>query len=73
MSKKDKNFKEKKILDKNIYLIIKVESCTICGSDLRIFREGSKRIIEPRIIGHETSGKITFQKVKNLKLVTKYL
>ena len=50
-----------------------MESCTICGSDLRIFREGSKRITEPRIIGHETSGKIYFSKSKKLKLVTKYL
>ena len=59
---------KKKFLDKDIYLIIKVESCTICGSDLRIFREGSKRITEPRIIGHETSGKIYFSKSKKFKV-----
>lgn len=63
-----KILKKKKFLDKNIYLIIKVESCTICGSDLRIFREGSKRITEPRIIGHETSGKIYFSKSKKFKV-----
>jgi len=66
--KKIKILKKRMILDESVYLIIKVESCTICGSDLRIFNEGSKRIIEPRIIGHETSGKIFFSKSKKFKI-----
>ena len=39
-------------------IIVKVKACAICGSDLRIFKEGNKRIVEPRILGHEISGEI---------------
>jgi L-iditol 2-dehydrogenase len=39
-------------------LIVKVQACAICGSDLRILREGNKRIVAPRIIGHEIAGEI---------------
>jgi L-iditol 2-dehydrogenase len=39
-------------------LVVKVEACAICGSDLRIYREGNARIEEPRIIGHEISGQV---------------
>ena len=40
----------------------------ICGSDLRIFKEGSPRINVPRIIGHETSGVVVFSKMKKIKV-----
>jgi L-iditol 2-dehydrogenase len=39
-------------------LLVKVHSCAICGSDLRIFRDGSPRILPPRVIGHEIAGEI---------------
>lgn len=51
-----------------IGIVIKVNSCMICGSDLRIFKEGSKRIKKPTVIGHETSGKIIFSKLKKFKV-----
>ena len=38
--------------------LLKVESCAICGSDLRIFKHGNSRITYPAVIGHEISGKI---------------
>jgi L-iditol 2-dehydrogenase len=38
--------------------LIKVEACAVCGSDIRIFREGNPRISPPRIIGHEVSGQV---------------
>lgn len=63
-----KLIKKRKKNIKNIYLIIKVSSCMICGSDIRIFKEGSPRINVPRIIGHETSGKIVFSKTKKFKI-----
>jgi len=66
--KKIKLIKKKIKSIKNIYLIIKVNSCMICGSDLRIFKEGSPRINVPRIIGHETSGKIVFSKIQKFKI-----
>ncbi len=66
--KKIKLIKNKVSNFKNIYLIIKVNSCMICGSDIRIFKEGSSRIKVPRIIGHETSGKIVLSRIKKFKV-----
>ena len=63
-----------KVVNRNIKnidnnsLIIKVSSCMICGSDLRIFKEGSVRIKKPMIIGHETSGVIVHSKIKKMKV-----
>jgi len=37
-------------------LLIRVEACAVCGSDLRIFRRGDPRASLPRIIGHEIAG-----------------
>lgn len=37
-------------------LLIRVEACAVCGSDLRIFRRGDPRAKLPRIIGHEIAG-----------------
>ncbi len=39
-------------------ILIKVDSCSICGSDLRIISKGNKRIKYPQIIGHEIAGTI---------------
>lgn len=37
---------------------IKVDSCAICGSDIRIFNHGNDRVSYPAIIGHEISGTV---------------
>src|SRR5882757_9715376 len=34
-------------------VLIKVEACSVCGTDLRTYRHGDKKIIPPRILGHE--------------------
>ncbi len=39
-------------------LKIKVDSCAVCGSDIRIYNKGNDRIKYPAIIGHEVSGKV---------------
>lgn len=39
-------------------ILIKVKSCSICGSDLKIFNKGTKRFKLPQITGHEISGQI---------------
>lgn len=39
--------------------LMKVESVSICGSDVRIFRHGNPRVKPPTIIGHEAAGVIT--------------
>lgn len=36
--------------------LLRVESVSVCGSDIRIFRHGNPRVVPPAIIGHETSG-----------------
>ncbi len=42
----------------NDEVLLKVRSCAICGSDLKIAKFGNSRIVENRIIGHEISGVI---------------
>jgi L-iditol 2-dehydrogenase len=39
-------------------VLVKVRSCAVCGSDIRIFRHGNARVSPPRILGHESSGEI---------------
>lgn len=43
---------------KNDNAIVKVNACSICGTDLRTYLHGSKKILPPRVIGHEFSGTI---------------
>ncbi|MCX8081794.1 MAG: zinc-dependent dehydrogenase [bacterium] len=40
-------------------VVIKVKSCAICGTDVKVFHYGHKHIIFPRITGHEVSGVIS--------------
>ena len=37
-------------------MLVKVESCAVCGSDLRIFNHGNARVKSGRTVGHEISG-----------------
>lgn len=39
-------------------LLIQVEACAICGSDLRIYKRGDARARYPIIIGHEIAGTV---------------
>ena len=39
-------------------LKLKVDSCALCGSDIRIFNKGNDRIRYPAVIGHEVSGTV---------------
>jgi len=38
--------------------LVKVYSCAVCGSDIRIYHYGNPRVHPPAIIGHESSGEI---------------
>lgn len=40
-------------------IIIRVDCCLICGTDLKIWRIGNPKVIPPRILGHEVCGQIT--------------
>ncbi len=39
-------------------VLVKVHSCAICGSDIRIFHSGNSRVEFPAIIGHEIAGEV---------------
>lgn len=39
-------------------ILIKIDCCSLCGSDLRIINSGSKRITCPSVLGHEISGRV---------------
>ncbi len=39
-------------------LVIRVAACAICGTDIKIYHNGHRHIIPPRITGHEVSGEI---------------
>ena len=38
--------------------LLKVHACSVCGSDLKIYRYGNKRLSYPVIVGHEVAGEI---------------
>lgn len=38
--------------------LLKVHACTVCGSDIKIYRYGNKRLNYPVIVGHEIAGEI---------------
>lgn len=39
-------------------LLVKVESCAICGTDVKVYHYGHRLIHPPRITGHEVAGTI---------------
>ncbi len=39
-------------------VLIKIDACAVCGTDLRTYRHGDKKIIPPRILGHEFCGTV---------------
>ena len=39
-------------------VLLRVRSCAVCGSDIRIFHSGNSRVVPPRIIGHEIAGEV---------------
>jgi L-iditol 2-dehydrogenase len=52
------SLKSSKINSKKDDVIIEVGSCGLCGTDLKIFNYGSKRLKKNRIMGHEIAGLI---------------
>jgi L-iditol 2-dehydrogenase len=38
--------------------LLEVESCTVCGSDLKIYHNGNPRLEYPVIVGHELAGTV---------------
>ncbi len=51
-------------------LLLRVRSCAVCGSDIRIYHYGNPRVKPPQIIGHEIAGDVVEvgSKVKRFKV-----
>ena len=58
---------DKPVCDENS-ILVRVKSCAVCGSDIRIFHSGNSRINPPQILGHEMAGEV----VETGKNVTGY-
>lgn len=39
-------------------VLIKISTCAVCGTDVRIFYHGQKNVVPPHITGHEIAGTI---------------
>jgi len=39
-------------------VLLEIESCCVCGTDKRTYQHGDKKIIPPRILGHEFCGRV---------------
>jgi len=39
-------------------ILVRVKSCAVCGSDIRIYHQGNPRVKPPQIIGHEIAGEV---------------
>jgi len=39
-------------------ILVKIEACAVCGTDIRIFHYGDSRIKPPAILGHEIAGEV---------------
>ena len=39
-------------------VLLKIHACSVCGTDLRTYRHGDKKIIPPRVLGHEFSATV---------------
>ena len=39
-------------------VLLQIDACAVCGTDLRTYRHGDKKIEPPRILGHEFCGRV---------------
>ena len=39
-------------------VLLEIDACTVCGTDLRTYRHGDAKIQPPRILGHEFCGRV---------------
>jgi L-iditol 2-dehydrogenase len=39
-------------------ILLAIDACSVCGTDLRTYRHGDKKIQPPRVLGHEFCGRI---------------
>jgi L-iditol 2-dehydrogenase len=39
-------------------VLLQIDACSVCGTDMRTYRHGDKKIAPPRILGHEFCGRV---------------
>lgn len=39
-------------------MLLEIDACSVCGTDLRTYRHGDAKIVPPRILGHEFCGRV---------------
>ena len=51
-------------------MLVKIRSCAVCGSDIRIYHQGNPRVKPPQIIGHEIAGEVVEvgERIENFKV-----
>ena len=50
-------------------VLLEIDACSVCGTDLRTYRHGDKKIIPPRILGHEFCGRVIESRAPNANVV----
>jgi L-iditol 2-dehydrogenase len=46
-------------------VLVAIDACSVCGTDLRTFRHGDPKITPPRILGHEFCGRVVESRAPN--------
>ena len=46
-------------------VLLEIDSCCVCGTDLRTFRHGDKKIAPPRVLGHEFCARVVESRADN--------
>ena len=46
-------------------VLLEIDACSVCGTDLRTFHHGHKNIATPRILGHEFAGRVVESRAEN--------
>lgn len=46
-------------------VLLQIEACSVCGTDLRTYRHGDAKIAPPRVLGHEFCGRIVESRAGN--------
>jgi L-iditol 2-dehydrogenase len=49
-------------------VLLEVDACSVCGTDLHTFHYGHKNIVAPRILGHEFSGRMVESRAPNARV-----
>src|SRR5713226_5255966 len=39
-------------------VLLEIDACCVCGTDLRTYRHGDAKITPPRVLGHEFCGRV---------------